>query len=106
VALNALSFTVTAQPSPVTAGVATASNAVIITAVKNGQTDTAYTGTLAWSGANASPSGATATLGTGVTPAAQPPSLRDSARAAAYHPKPRSVVHFSAPESGALFDAG
>jgi hypothetical protein len=37
--------------------------------------------------------------------AAQAPSLRDSARAAAHHLKAATVVHFSTPESGALFGA-
>ena len=60
---NALSFKVTAQPSSVTAGTATAANAVVLTAIKNGATDTTYGGAaLTWSGANNSPSGATPTL--------------------------------------------
>ena len=63
VADNAVSFTVTTQPTSVTAGTATASNAVVLTAIKNGATDTSYTGAaLTWGGANNSPSGATPTL--------------------------------------------
>jgi hypothetical protein len=65
---NALSFTVTTQPTSVTAGTATASNAVVLTAIKNGATDTTYTGTtLTWSGAASSPSGTAPTLPTGPT---------------------------------------
>jgi hypothetical protein len=60
---NAVSFTVTKQPTSVTAGTATASTAVVLTAIKNGATDTSYTGAaLTWGGANNSPSGATPTL--------------------------------------------
>jgi hypothetical protein len=60
---DALSFTVSTQPASVTAGTATANTAVVLTAIKNGATDTAYTGaTLTWGGANNSPSGATPTL--------------------------------------------
>jgi hypothetical protein len=65
---NALSFTVTRQPASVTAGVGTAANAVVLTAMKNGATDTTYTGaTLSWSGAANSPSGSTPTLPTSLT---------------------------------------
>ncbi len=64
---NSVSFTVTAQPTTVTAGVATSGTAVKITAIKNGATDTSYSGTLAWSGANNSPSGATPILPTSPT---------------------------------------
>ncbi len=60
---NALSFTVTTQPTSVTAGTATANTAVVLTAIKNGATDTTYTGAaLTWGGANDSLSGATPTL--------------------------------------------
>jgi hypothetical protein len=60
---NSLSFTVTTQPTSVTAGVATGANAVVLTAIKNGAADTTYTGaTLTWTGASNSPSGNTPTL--------------------------------------------
>jgi hypothetical protein len=56
------------QPSSVTAGVATSSTAVGLTAIKNGTTDSGYTGsTLSWSGANNSPSGTAPTLPTNPT---------------------------------------
>jgi hypothetical protein len=62
---DSLSFTVTTQPSSATAGTATSSTAVVLTAIKNGTTDTTYTGaTLTWGGANNSLSGATPTLPT------------------------------------------
>jgi hypothetical protein len=65
---NAVSFQVTTQPTSVTAGTATGSSAVVLTAIKNGATDTTYTGaTLSWSGASNSPSGATPTLPTNPT---------------------------------------
>ena len=65
---NALSFTVTTQPTSVTAGTATGSSAVVLTAIKNGATDTTYTGaTLTWSGAANSPSGTAPTLPTSAT---------------------------------------
>jgi hypothetical protein len=60
---NSLSFTVTTRPPSVTAGVATASTAVVLTATKNGATDPSYTGsTLTWSGASNSPTGTAPTL--------------------------------------------
>lgn len=60
---DAKSFTVTTQPSSVTAGTATANNAVVLTAIKNGATDTGYAGAaLSWSGASASPNGTSPTL--------------------------------------------
>jgi hypothetical protein len=60
---NALGFRVTTQPTTVTAGTATAANAVVLTAIKNGTTDTSYTGSaLTWTGANNSPSGTAPTL--------------------------------------------
>jgi hypothetical protein len=60
---SSLSFTVTTQPASVTAGVATASTALVLTATKNGATDPSYTGsTLTWSGAANSPSGTAPTL--------------------------------------------
>ena len=60
---NALSFKVTTQPSSLTAGVATASNAVVLTAIKNGATDTTYAGSaLTWGGANNSPDATAPTL--------------------------------------------
>ena len=62
---NSLSFTVTTQPSSVTAG---ASNSVTLTAIKNGATDTGYTGApLTWAGASNSPNGTTPTLPTNPT---------------------------------------
>jgi hypothetical protein len=62
---NAVSFSVTTQPATATAGTPAS---VVLTAVKNGSTDTTYTGaTLTWSGAANSPSGATPTLPTGPT---------------------------------------
>jgi hypothetical protein len=65
---NALSFKVTTQPTSVTAGVATASNAVVVTAIKNSTTDTSYTGSvLTWSGSSNSPSGTAPTLPTNPT---------------------------------------
>ncbi|MFL5829570.1 MAG: hypothetical protein ACJ76X_06595 [Solirubrobacteraceae bacterium] len=65
---NALSFTVTTQPTSVTAATATAANAVVLTAVKNGATDASYTGaTLTWGGAKSSPAGTAATLPTSPT---------------------------------------
>jgi hypothetical protein len=60
---NALSFRVTTQVTTATAGVATSGSAIVLTALRNGAVDTTYTGAaLTWSGASASPSGATATL--------------------------------------------
>jgi hypothetical protein len=60
---NAVSFSVTTQPTSVTAGVATMPTAVVLTAIKNGATDTGYAGsTLTWSGASGSPNGTTPTL--------------------------------------------
>jgi hypothetical protein len=60
---NVLSFAVTTQPTSVTAGVATAPVAVVLTATKNGATDTSYTGAaLTWSGASGSPTGTAPTL--------------------------------------------
>lgn len=65
---NALSFTVTTQPASLTAGVAGPANAVVLTAIKNGITDTTYAGSaLTWSGANNSPDGTKATLPTSPT---------------------------------------
>lgn len=65
---NVLSFSVTTQPTSVTAGTATGSSAVVLTAVKNGATDTTYAGaTLTWSGAASSPSGSAPTLPTSAT---------------------------------------
>ena len=58
-----LRFAVTTQPSSVSAGVATASTAVVLTAIKNGVTDPTYTGAaLTWSGASNSPGGTAPTL--------------------------------------------
>ena len=60
---NALGFTVSTQPASVTAGVATAATAVVLTATKNGATDPSYTGSaLTWSGAANSPTGTAPTL--------------------------------------------
>jgi hypothetical protein len=60
---NAVSFTITTQPTTVTAGTATANTAVVVNAILNGATDTTYTGAaLTWGGANNSPSGTTPTL--------------------------------------------
>jgi hypothetical protein len=60
---NALGFAVSTQPASVTAGVATASTAVVLTAIKNGATDTSYTGSaLTWTGASNSPDGTAPTL--------------------------------------------
>jgi hypothetical protein len=66
---NSVSFQITQQPTSVTAGQATSgTNNVILTATKNGATDTTYSGaTLTWSGANISPSGTAATLPTSPT---------------------------------------
>jgi hypothetical protein len=65
---NAVSFKVTTQPTSVAAGVATAGTAVVLTAIKNGATDTTYTGaTLTWSGASSSPIGDTPTLSSAPT---------------------------------------
>ncbi len=65
---NALSFAVTTQPTSLTAGVPTAATAVVLTAIKNGATDTTYSGAaLSWGGANDSPDGSTPTLPTGPT---------------------------------------
>jgi hypothetical protein len=62
---NALSFTVTTQPNSVTAGTATAATAVVLTAIKNGVTDSSYAGAaLTWTGASNSPSGTAPTLPT------------------------------------------
>ncbi len=61
-------FTVTTQPATATAGTSTGSTSVVLTATKNGATDTAYTGgTLSWSGASNSPSGVAPTLPTSAT---------------------------------------
>ncbi len=60
---NAVSFSVSAQISSATAGVATGANAIVLTAIKNGVRDTSYTGApLTWGGAANSPSGTTPTL--------------------------------------------
>jgi hypothetical protein len=62
---NVLSFRVSSQPTSVTAAGATAANAVVLTAIKNGATDASYTGlALTWTGANNSPSGTAPTLPT------------------------------------------
>jgi hypothetical protein len=65
---NALSFKISAQVSTATAGTATSSTATVLTAIKNGATDTSYTGaTLTWSGASNSPTGVAPTLPTNPT---------------------------------------
>ncbi len=62
---NAVSFTVTSQPSSAAAGTPAS---VTLTAIRNGATDTTYTGaTLTWSGASASPAGTAPTLPTSPT---------------------------------------
>lgn len=62
---NLITFKVTTQPSTATAGTAAA---VVLTAIKNGVTDTSYTGSaLTWSGAANSPSGTAPTLPTNPT---------------------------------------
>jgi hypothetical protein len=59
---NAVSFTVTSQPSSASAGTAAS---VTLTAIKDGVTDTTYTGAaLSWSGASVSPTGTAPTLPT------------------------------------------
>jgi hypothetical protein len=62
---SSVTFAVTSQPTTATAGTAAS---VTLTAIKNGVTDTSYTGaSLTWSGAANSPSGAAPTLPTGPT---------------------------------------
>jgi hypothetical protein len=65
---SVVSFQVTTQVTVATAGVATSANAIVLTAIRNGVTDTAYTGaTLSWSGAASGPSGTAPTLPTNPT---------------------------------------